>query len=92
MSQGIRALMAMAAGTRMSLLRNDPWPPPTPPAAHARPHPGDLLCIEAEIVPQHPGRLLRRHLGHQGDIIEHAGNIIEQGQQTGSGHIWHSFY
>ncbi len=50
-------------------------------------HPGDLLGVEGQIVPQHPGGLLRRHLGHQRHIVEYAGNIVNQGQQTGSGHI-----
>jgi len=56
------------------------------------PHAGNLLGIEGKIVPQHAGRLLGSNLGHQRHVIEHAGNIIEQGQQTGSGHIRHSSY
>ncbi|APC20663.1 hypothetical protein BME99_09025 [Pseudomonas protegens] len=48
--------------------------------------PGDLLGIEREVVAQHTGGLLRRHLGHQGHVIEYRGDVIDQYQQTASGH------
>ena len=38
---------------------------------------GDLLRVECEVVAQHAGRLLRGHLGHQGDVVEYGGNIVE---------------
>jgi hypothetical protein len=50
------------------------------------PHPGHLLRIEREVVAEHAGSLLGGHLGHQRDVVEDRGDVIEQGKQAGSGH------
>jgi hypothetical protein len=92
MSQGIRALMAMAAGTRMSLLRNDPLATAhTTGSSRSARTPETCSALRARSSPSTPAVFFAATLVIRA-TIEHAGNIIEQGQQTGSGHIWHSFY
>ena len=49
-------------------------------------HPGDLLGVERQVVAQHAGGLLRRHLGHQRDVVEERGDVIDQCEQTATGH------
>ncbi len=49
-------------------------------------HPGDLLRVERKVVAEHPGGFLGRKLGEDGDIVQHAGDIVEQGQKAGAGH------
>jgi hypothetical protein len=43
-------------------------------------HAADLLGIQGQVVAQHAGRLLGRDLAHQGDVVEHAGDVVDQGQ------------
>ena len=38
---------------------------------------GDLLGIERQIVTQHARRLLGSHLGHEGNVVEQRGDIVE---------------
>jgi hypothetical protein len=49
-------------------------------------YPGNLLRVERQIVAQYAGSLLGGHLGHQGDVVEDRGNVVDQGKQAGSGH------
>ncbi len=48
--------------------------------------PGDLLGVERQVIAQHTGGLLRGDLGHHRHVVEHGGDIVEQGEQAGSGH------
>jgi hypothetical protein len=50
-------------------------------------HAGYLLRVEREVVAEYAGGLLRRDLGHRGDIIEDRRDIVDQGKQAGSGHF-----
>jgi hypothetical protein len=47
---------------------------------------GHLLGVEREIVTEDAGGLLGGDLGHQGDVVEDRGDVIDQGKQAGSGH------
>ena len=47
----------------------------------------DLLRVEREVVAKHAGGLLGGDLGHHRDVVEHGGDVVEQGEQTG-GHVW----
>ena len=49
-------------------------------------YPGDLLGIQREVIAQHPRRLLGSDLGHHRHVVQDSGNVVDQGQQTGSGH------
>ncbi len=49
----MKALINKASGTRITLLTNDPSPPHHGQLA-IRPHAGNLLGIERQIVAQHP--------------------------------------
>ncbi len=51
---GMKALINKASGTRITLLTNDPSPPQTHGQLAIRPHAGNLLGIERQIVAQHP--------------------------------------
>lgn len=42
-----------------------------------RPHAGNLLGIERQIVAQHPRRFFRRYLAHHGNIVQQRGDIIK---------------
>ena len=46
----------------------------------------DLLGVERQVVAQHTGRLLGGDLGHHGHIVQHGGDVIDQGKQTAGGH------
>jgi len=48
--------------------------------------PGDLLRVQRQVVAQHAGGFLRRDLGQDRDIVEEGGDIVEQGEQAGTGH------
>jgi len=50
-----------------------------------RTHAGDLLGVHGEVIAEHARGLPRRDLGQDGHVIEHGGNVIEQGKQA-SGH------
>ena len=50
--------------------------------AHAR----HLLRIQGQIVTHHPGRFRGCHLGEHRDVVEQRRNVIDQSEQTGSGH------
>ena len=43
---------------------------------------GHLLGVERQVVAQHAGRLLGRHLAHDGHVIEDGRDIVDQCQQT----------
>ena len=47
---------------------------------------GDLLRVQRQVVAQHAGRLLRCGLGQDGDVVQHAGDVVEQGKEAGAGH------
>ena len=49
-------------------------------------HPGNLLRVEREIVAQDPRGLLRGSFGQDRDIVQHAGDVVEQGKKAGDGH------
>ena len=46
----------------------------------------DLLGIERQVVTEHPGGLLGRHLGQHRHVVEHGRDVVDQGKQVGSGH------
>jgi hypothetical protein len=46
----------------------------------------DLLGVERQVVAQHAGGLLGRHLGQHRHVVEHGGDVVDQGEQVGSGH------
>ena len=50
------------------------------------PHTRDLLRIDGQIITEHTCRFFGGDLGHQRDIVEHCRDIIQQNQQTRSGH------
>ena len=50
--------------------------------------PGDLLGVQRQVVAENAGGLLRGDLGHQRDVVEHRGDIVEEGEEAGSGHVW----
>jgi hypothetical protein len=45
-----------------------------------------LLGVERQIVAQYAGGFLRRHLGHQRNVVEYRGDIVDQHQKTASCH------
>jgi len=47
---------------------------------------GDLLRIQRQVVAQHPGGFLRCGAAEQRDVVEHAGDVVEQGKQIGGRH------
>ncbi len=49
-------------------------------------HAGHLLCIQRQIVAEDAGGFLGGNLGHQGNVVEDRGNVVDQGKQAGSGH------
>ena len=51
-----------------------------------RHHPAHLLRIQSQIISQHPGRLRRRLLGKDGNIVENRRDIVEQSEQTTGSH------
>jgi hypothetical protein len=50
-------------------------------------YPRYLLRAKREVVPDYAGGPLGGDLGHHRDVVEHGGDVIEQGEQTG-GHGW----
>ena len=46
---------------------------------------GHLLGVERQVVAQHAGGLLGGDLGEQRHVVEHRGDVVEQGEQAG----WH---
>ncbi len=49
-------------------------------------HPRHLLGIQGQVIAQDPGGLARRDLGHNRDVIEDCSDVVEQGEQAGTGH------
>ena len=49
-------------------------------------HAGNLLRVECQVVAQYAGRFLGRHLAQYGNVIQDAGNVVDQRQQAGCGH------
>lgn len=49
--------------------------------------PGDLLGVQRQVVAEDTGGLLRGDLGHQRDVVEHRGDVVEEGEEAGSGHL-----
>ncbi len=49
-------------------------------------HAGDLLSIERQIVAQHAGGLLGGDLGQHRHVVEHGGDVVDQGQEVADGH------
>ena len=49
-------------------------------------HTRDLFGVDREVIAQHTGAFLCRHLGEHGDIIEHRRDVIEQGEEADAGH------
>ncbi|MEZ5459655.1 MAG: hypothetical protein R3E65_10250 [Steroidobacteraceae bacterium] len=47
-----------------------------------RPHAGDLLRVQREVIAEYTSRLLRRDLGQGGDVVEHRRDVIDQRKQT----------
>ena len=79
MAQGANALMASAAGTRIALLRSEPWRLPTTGKA-ALAHAAYLLRVQRQVVAEHAGRFPGRNFGQGGNVIQHAGDVVEQGE------------
>jgi hypothetical protein len=50
------------------------------------PYARHLLGVECQIVAKDAGGFLGGDLGHQGNVVEDRGNVIDQGKQAGSGH------
>ena len=81
------ALIASAAGTRMALLTREPFA-----TAHTTGNSRfglqtrDLLRIQRQVVTQHAGSFPGRRLRQDRDVVENAGNVVEQGEQAGAGH------
>jgi hypothetical protein len=76
----MNALISSAAGTRIALLTNEPLATAHTTGISRSAHAGDLLGIERQVVTQHAGGLFRRDLGHQRDIVEHRGDVVDQYQ------------
>ena len=51
-----------------------------------RRHAADLLRVQRQVVAEHAGGLLRRHLGERGHVVQHAGDVVDQRDQAGAGH------
>jgi hypothetical protein len=49
-------------------------------------NPGDLLRVKGDVIAEHAGGLLGGDFGHHRDVVEHGGNVVEQGEQAG-GHV-----
>lgn len=49
-------------------------------------HTGHLLGVQGQVIAQHPGCLLGSDLGQHGNVVEDAGDIVNQSEQTGSSH------
>ncbi|MNN09971.1 hypothetical protein D3C81_1228810 [compost metagenome] len=49
-------------------------------------HATDLLSVERQVVTEYAGRFLGGHLGHQGHVIQHGRDVVDQHQQTASCH------
>jgi hypothetical protein len=73
-AQGMKALIASAAGTRIALFLSDR---PDHRQLTLGTYPGDLFGVERQIIAQHTGRLLGGHLGQDGDVIENGRDIVE---------------
>ena len=52
----------------------------------ARAHTGDLLRVERQIVTEHSGGLLRGGLGEDCDVVQHAGDVVEERKEAAGGH------
>jgi hypothetical protein len=84
---GSRALIASAAGTRISLFFSEPTPTAqTTGSSRSARTPAHLLGVQCKVVAEHAGGLLRRDLGHHRHVVEDGGNVVEQCKQTGAGH------
>jgi hypothetical protein len=80
------ALMASAAGTRITLFTSEPLATAhTTGSSRSALHARDLLGVEREVVAQHAGRLLGGDLGHHRDVVEDRGDVVDQREQAGSG-------
>ena len=51
-----------------------------------RAYAGDLLGIERQVVAEHAGGLLGSHFGHQRNVVQNGGDVVDQHQQTASCH------
>ncbi|MOA41091.1 hypothetical protein D3C78_1630240 [compost metagenome] len=40
-------------------------------------HAGHLLRVQRQVVAQHPGGFLGRHFGHDGDVVQNRGDVVE---------------
>jgi hypothetical protein len=79
----MNALISNAAGTRISLLRMEPFGHgPDHRQFAVRVDAGDLLRIECQIIAEHAGGFLRCDLGHQGYVIQDRSDIVDQGKKA----------
>ncbi len=46
----------------------------------------DLLRVEREIVAEDAGGFFRRSFGKQRDVVQHAGDVVDQREEAGGGH------
>jgi hypothetical protein len=49
-------------------------------------HAGDLLRVERQVVAQHAGGLLGGHLAENRHVVQHGGDVVDEGKQTAGGH------
>jgi hypothetical protein len=54
-------------------------------------HTGDLLRVERQVVAQHTGGLLGSEFAENGDIVQHAGDVVDKGKETAGGHARNRF-
>ena len=72
--------MASAAGTRIALLPVNPGDCPNHRQLAFGAHAAYLLSVQRQVVAEHAGRFPGRNFGQRGNVIQHAGDVVEQGE------------
>ena len=86
-AHGASALIASAAGTRIALFTSEPFATAhTTGSSRSARTPDDLLRVQREVVAENARRLLRGDLGQDRDIVQDAGDVVDQREQARSGH------
>ena len=52
-------------------------------AQGANAHPAHLLRVQRQVVAEHTRRFPGRYFGQRGNVIQHAGDVVEQGEKAG---------
>ena len=86
-AQGAIALISSAAGTRIALLTSEPLATAhTTGSSRFALTPATCCAFSARSSPSTPAVFLVATLVRSGDIVQDAGDVVEQGEETGAGH------